>query len=104
PATGATGQVVTVTTGSTCAWAAASNASWITINSGESGTGAGSVTFTVAANPGAARNGTLTVAGQAVTVAQAADCTVTANPLAFSVPATGATGQAVRVAGGSGGW
>ena len=35
------------------------------------GTGAGAVNFTVQANPGAARTGTITVQGQVVTVSQA---------------------------------
>lgn len=64
---------VTVTTGTTCSWTATSNAAFISISSGSSGTGNGTITFTVAANSGtAARTGTLTVAGQTVTVTQAA--------------------------------
>src|SRR4029078_6805485 len=63
---------VGVTAGSGCAWTATSNASWLTITSGASGTGNGSVGFSIAANTGAARSGTLTVAGQTFTVNQAA--------------------------------
>jgi hypothetical protein len=62
--------VVTVATDNTCAWTATSNSAFITIGSGASGTGNGTVTFTVAASSGAARSGTLTVAGQTVTVNQ----------------------------------
>ena len=60
-----------------CTWTATSNASFITITSGASGSGNGSVTATVAANTGAQRTGTLTVAGATVTVTQAssAPCT-----------------------------
>ena len=36
-----------MTAGAGCAWTATSNASWITINSGSSGTGNGSVGYTV---------------------------------------------------------
>jgi len=61
----------TVAAAPTCAWTAGSNASFIGITSGASGTGSGTVTFSVAANDGAARTGTLTIAGQAVTVSQA---------------------------------
>ncbi len=100
-ATGATGQGLTVTTGSTCPWTATSNASWITITSGASGTGTGFVIFTVAANTGASRQGTLTVAGHAVTVSQAANCTVTASQLDFSIAGTGATAQGLTVTTGS---
>jgi uncharacterized protein (TIGR03437 family) len=61
---------VNVTTTSGCAWTATSNASWITISSGASGTGAGAVNFAVAANSGAPRSGTLTIAGQTFTITQ----------------------------------
>ena len=63
---------ITVTTGATCNWTATSNAAFITITSGANGTGNGTVTFSVTANSGAARSGTLTIAGQTVTVTQAA--------------------------------
>jgi uncharacterized protein (TIGR03437 family) len=45
---------------------------WITITSGASGTGSGAVSYTVAANSGAARTATITVASQIHTVNQAA--------------------------------
>jgi hypothetical protein len=61
---------VTVTAGPTCAWTAASDADWLTVTSGVSGTGTGTVTFTVAENAGAPRNGTIMIAGQAFTVTQ----------------------------------
>ena len=46
---------------------------WVTVTSGASGTGTGAVDYSVAANTGAARSGTLTIAGQTFTVAQDAD-------------------------------
>ena len=58
--------------GGSCSWTAASNAAWITVTSGATGNGNGSVAFAVAANLGASRTGTLTIAGQAFTVTQAA--------------------------------
>jgi hypothetical protein len=66
-----TEQTVRVTTISGCTWTATSNASWLTITSGASGNGSGQVTFDVAANPGAVRTGTLTIANQMLTVIQA---------------------------------
>ena len=63
---------VTVTTTAGCAWTAASNSSFITITSGASSTGNGTVSFTIAANSGAQRTGTLTIAGQTVAVTQSA--------------------------------
>jgi hypothetical protein len=62
---------VTVGGGITCSWTAASNSDFITLTSATTGTGNGSVTFSVASNAGALRTGTLTVAGQTVTVIQA---------------------------------
>jgi len=49
-----------------------SNATWIGVTSGASGTGAGPVQFSVEANAtGAARSGTITIGGQVFTVNQA---------------------------------
>jgi uncharacterized protein (TIGR03437 family) len=55
-----------------CKWTAVSNANWLTLTAGATGTGNGTVNYTVAANPGATRTGTLTVAGQTFTVTQLA--------------------------------
>jgi hypothetical protein len=63
---------VSVTTTSGCAWTASSRVSWITVTSGASGTGNGSVAFSVAANPGGTRDGTLSIGGQTFTVTQGA--------------------------------
>ncbi len=52
-----------------CAWTATTAANWITIMS-NSGTGAGTVAFTVAANPGTNRAASLTIAGQVFTLTQ----------------------------------
>ena len=63
---------MTVTAGTGCAWTAVSNATFITITSGSSGSGNGSVGYSVAANTGStSRNGTMTIAGQTFTVTQA---------------------------------
>jgi uncharacterized protein (TIGR03437 family) len=66
---GGTGSVNVLTTPG-CGWNAVSNASFITITGGASGSGGGAVTYTVAPNTGAARTGTLTIAGQTYTVTQ----------------------------------
>jgi hypothetical protein len=62
---------ITVTTQPGCNWSATSDNSWITVTEGSSGTGDGTVTFTVAST-GVARTGSLFVAGQTVVVNQAA--------------------------------
>jgi hypothetical protein len=90
-ASGANG-VINVTAGVGCVWTAASNSNWINITSGVNGTGNGTVGFSVAANTGPARTGTLTIAGQTFTINQADGCTFALAP----------TGQAFARAGGSG--
>lgn len=67
---------VSVTAGVGCAWSVSvsTTATWITITSGQSGTGDGTVAYSVAPNSStSARTGTLTVAGKTVTVKQAPD-------------------------------
>jgi hypothetical protein len=64
---------VVSTTGG-CTWTAVSNTpSWITIQSGQKGSGFGTVMFEVKENRNDDRTGTLTVAGHTVTVRQAAE-------------------------------
>ena len=109
---GGTG-TVTVTAGAGCNWTANSNANWITVTSGASGTGNGAVAFSVGPNAGAARTGTVSIAGQTFTVTQAAFvCTYSINPTSLTVPTAGGNGNAscvrrhrVRVDGAQrGGW
>lgn len=62
---------VNVTTGTGCSWSAISNTSWISITSGVSTTGNGVTTYSVSANnSGAARVGTMLIAGKTFTVKQ----------------------------------
>ncbi|HVM61429.1 MAG TPA: hypothetical protein VMV72_11245 [Verrucomicrobiae bacterium] len=70
PASGGTGSI-TVTAGSGCSWAATSSVPWIVITSGASGTGNGTVNYSVAANTAVyGQTGTVWVANQAFTVYQ----------------------------------
>ncbi len=62
---------VSVAAGAGCGWTATSQSAFLTVTSGASGAGAGTVTFSIAANTGAARAGTLLIAGQLFTVSQA---------------------------------
>jgi hypothetical protein len=84
-----------VTAPAGCSWTAASNAPWITVTAGSSGSGNGTVSYTVAANSStASRTGTLTVAGQTVTVTQAsAACSYTVSPTSDTAAAGGETGS-----------
>ena len=61
---------VFVSSSTSCAWTAVSNVSWITINF-SSNCCSGNVNYTVAANPGRPRVGTLTIADNTFTVFQA---------------------------------
>ena len=88
PSAGGSGRV-TVTAPDGCAWTASSNASWLTISSGASGTGGGVVQYSAAATSGPARSGTLTVAGQTFTVNQGQGCSFTLAPTSATVPNQG---------------
>jgi uncharacterized delta-60 repeat protein len=80
---GGAGNTISVTAQTGCAYTAVSNNSFITITSGANGAGNGTVIFTVAANSGAARTGTITVAGRTFTVNQAASPTFRRTPFDF---------------------
>ncbi len=90
--------VVTVTAGGACAWSAASNAAWIKVVAGASGTGNGTVRLEISANTGPARTGTATIAGQTFSVTQTvAPCNYTLNPATLNVTADGG-GHSTQVA------
>ncbi len=88
---------VTVTSTPACAWTAISNAPWLTVTSGASGSGNGTVGLSAAANTGAARSGTVTIAGQTFTATQAApapvQCSYEIDPSSASLSALGGTGS-----------
>jgi Putative binding domain, N-terminal len=83
---------VSVSAGTTCAWTSSANASWLGVMSGSSGSGNSMVSYSVAANSGAARTSTLTVAGQTFTVTQAATCTYALSATSASAAAGGGSG------------
>jgi uncharacterized repeat protein (TIGR03803 family) len=82
---------VSVTASNGCTWTATNNDSFITITSGTSGSGNGTVHYSVAAN--STTNpvvGTMTIAGNTFTVNQAAavapgQCTFTVNPTVITL-------------------
>ena len=71
PATAAT-QLGSVNVVSNCSWSAVSNAGWVTITSGTSGNGNGTVNFAIQGNTSAARNAMITIAATALTITQPA--------------------------------
>jgi hypothetical protein len=94
-AVGATGSVG-VTAPASCAWTATTSASWITIASGASGSGNGTVGFVVLPNLGGARSDSILIGGQTFTVNQAAvlpTCTYTLSASGATIPAAGGTGS-----------
>ena len=95
---GGAGPLVSVAAASGCTWTAVSNNPWITVGSGAIRNGNGSVTFTVAANPGNPRNGTLTIGGQTFTVMQGTSCTYQLNGSMVNAPPAGGTLQVLVTA------
>jgi hypothetical protein len=94
---GGAGPQIRIDTQNGCAWTAASNATWLSITSGAGGSGDGSVAFSASANTGAARSGTLSVAGQTVTVSQSSGCSYSVTPTSVSIGAVGGTGTSISV-------
>jgi trimeric autotransporter adhesin len=88
---GGTGSVSVSASDSGCPWTATSNASWITITSGTTGSGNGSVGYSVAASTVPQRTGTLTVAGQTFTLTQESGCEQALSTSGRSIPSSGGT-------------
>ncbi len=91
PAAGSNGTFA-LATSSGCPWTATPGASWIAVTSAQSGSGSATIAWAVSANAGPARSGTIGIAGQTFTIAQAGACTYSLDP----------TGQTFAAAGGSG--
>ncbi len=97
PVGGGAGTAVTVTTAAGCTWTATTTDQWISITSGTPGNGPGTVNFTTQPNTGPPRNGTITIAGQPLTVQQGSGCTFSINPTSQSIGAGGGNGSQVTV-------
>lgn len=93
---GGTGTIPVIATAG-CAWTAASNAAWINITSGAAGSGNGTVGYTVAANPGPQRTGTITVAGQTFTVTEWGIYPVISTLAGGGVPLAAVPGTSVAI-------
>lgn len=87
---------VTVTAPAGCAWTAASAVPWLSISTGATGAGNGSVVYTATAQTGAdTRTATLTIATRAHTVTQQgrpAGCTLSLTPNSVDLPKDAASG------------
>jgi hypothetical protein len=74
-----------------CTWTTSESLSWVSL-SPASGTGSGSVTVSVTSNTGAARSGSVTIAGRTYTISQAGvSCTYSISPTSGSFTAGGGT-------------
>jgi hypothetical protein len=82
---------VAVTSGAGCTWSATSNATFVSVTQGATGSGNGSVTFNVQANTGPQRSGTLTIAGRVFTVTQDNGCIYTIAPVSRAFTGAGGT-------------
>ena len=100
PAGGGTGSVP-VTSAAGCAWTATSNAAWLTITSGASGSGNGTVAYSAAATTGGPRSAALIIAGQTFTVTQGSGCSFGLAPASLTIPAAGGSSN-VNVTAGAG--
>ncbi|RPI28060.1 MAG: hypothetical protein EHM61_06430 [Acidobacteria bacterium] len=92
PAAGGTREL-SFTASSGCTWLIESEVGWITLGSPASGTGNGILTYTVQANNGAERRGSIRVAGQDFTVIQQSSCNFTLKETGKQFPASGGIGQ-----------
>jgi hypothetical protein len=101
---GGAGTTIRISTAAGCAWTATSQAFWATLTPPASGTGDGTVKFTVAANTDAARTGTLTIAGQTFTISQASGCTYSINPQELKIGDQGGAGEVAVSAGAGCSW
>jgi Viral BACON domain len=94
PASGGSGSLAVTASNSGFTWSASSNASWLTIVSGASGTGNGSINYFAAMNNAPApRTGIITASGQTFTATQAAASSAlntTAGSLQFTYQVGGA--------------
>lgn len=98
---------MSVIAGEGCSWTAASNASWLTVTSGATGSGRGTVALSLTANTGAARTGTVTIATQTFTVTQRAftpACTYSISPTSQSVGPDRSAGTVSLTAGDGCSW
>ena len=104
-ATGGTGSF-SVTTQAGCTWTASSNNNWIHITGGASGTGNGTVSYSVDANgSSSSRSGTITAAGRTFTITQSGSsgCNYTISPTSQSFgPSGGSASVSVSTTAGCG--
>ena len=98
---------VNVSTPSECSWSRRQQRGWITITGGSSGAGSGTVSYSVAANGGAQRSGTISVNGQAFNITQApnpASCSYSLNTPGVQISEQAGSGSFTLTTGGGCPW
>lgn len=88
PGAGGTGSITVTASNTSCDRTAISDSAWVAITAGQTGTGSGTVAYTVAANPGTTvRNATISVGGQPVFLTQLpSTCSYTLAPISVTAP------------------
>ncbi len=86
---------ISVESPAACGWTAHSNVDFIAINSGGTGNGTGTISFSVAPTVGGARVGNIFVAGRTITISQSAGggCSFALAPVSRNFLPTGGTGS-----------
>ncbi|MGE0884224.1 MAG: putative Ig domain-containing protein [Blastocatellales bacterium] len=100
---GGTASINVILAGS-CAWTATSNLPWVSIQSGASGTGNGTVVVNVASNSGNQRLGQITIAGKNYEISQQGPCTASLNPVVRNFTAAGGTSSVELITGSGCAW
>jgi hypothetical protein len=94
---------------SSCAWSAASSASFLTVTSGASGSGNGTVNYSIAANTGAARSASIAIGTAVVNFVQSGPlapvgCTVTLSSTSAKINSNGGSANIDVTAASTCGW
>jgi hypothetical protein len=71
---------INVTAGAGCAWTTRTDASWVTVDAGSTGSGNGTVRLLVQANSGSERSTTVIIAGQSFALHQEGSCSYKIKP------------------------
>ena len=105
----ATTGTIPVTAATGCAWTAVSSASFLTVSSGASGSGNGSVAYSIAANTGASRSASISIGSNVVNFTQSGalapvGCAVTLSTTTLQINSGGGTGSVDVTAASTCGW
>lgn len=74
---------INVTAGAGCAWSTRTDATWVTVDAGSTGSGNGIVRLLVQANSGNERSTTITIAGQPFALHQEGSCSYKIKPNSY---------------------